>query len=206
MKKINIFNLITLGYLYLPIIIFLLAWINPVLGYPEAIVACYLIWQCSANHDSTKLNFKRIWIAFLVTLAILLSWALLSGLGGFFLQSFDWQKHNVLLNDLINKPWPVHYYFKGHDGVISYYIGEYLLPAIIGKMAGFNCSQLFLLIWVVIGLALLVLSIYKWINRQSGWAVLAIFFINYVCPLYLSVKWNFCYLGPWGVQCDGRNG
>lgn len=176
MKRINTFNLITLGYLYLPIIIFLLTWINPVLGYPEAIVVCYLIWQFSANHDNTKINFKRIWIALLVSLAILLSWALLSGLGGFFLQSFDWQKHNVLLNDLINKPWPVHYYFKGHDGVISYYIGEYLLPAIIGKIAGFNCSQLFLLIWVVTGLALLVLSIYKWINRQSGWAVLAISF------------------------------
>lgn len=176
MQKKNLFNLITLGYLYLPVIVFMLTWLNPFLGYPEAIIICYLVWRFSYNRDNTKISFRRIWFALIIAIVILFSWALLSGLGGFFLQSFDWQKHNVLINDLINKPWPVHYNFEGHDGVISYYIGEYILPAAIGKIAGFNSSQLFLLVWIVLGLILLVISIYKWINRQSSWAIIAITF------------------------------
>lgn len=67
--------------------------------------------------------------------AFLLLWCVLSGLWAFTIQSSDWGKHNVLLEDLVNYEWPVKYGFHG-GGVMDYYIAGYLFPALLGKMLG----------------------------------------------------------------------
>ena len=37
---------------------------------------------------------------------VCLIWLAISGVGGFVRQDYDWEKHNVILNSLILKPWP----------------------------------------------------------------------------------------------------
>ena len=176
MKKINIFNLSILGYLYLPIVLFLITWLNPIIGLPLVLVICYIVLRYSFQKSEMNISLKKDWLFLLVALLIIVLWALLSGLGGFFLQSYDWQKHNVLLNDFINKNWPVHYKFNGKYGVVSYYIGEYIIPGMIGKVCGFNVAQTSLLVWIILGLFLLIISLYKWVNKQNGYLFLLIVF------------------------------
>lgn len=176
MRKLNTFDLITWLYLYLPIIIFGVSWLNPLLGWPLTLVIVYMIWRGSFQPTTLPINWKKNWPYLLIALGGIICWALLSGLGGHFLQSYDWQKHNVLLNDFISKSWPVHYHFAGKHGVVSYYIAEYLIPALVGKLGGFDAAQNTLLIWIVIGLALLVLSIYKWVSKDNGYVLLLILF------------------------------
>lgn len=189
MKNENHLNLIYLLYLYLPILIFAVSWLNPIVGLPAAIISVYLIWRCSSwKKNGISSLFKRHWPFLIVTLCIVISWALLSGLGGYFQQSYDWQKHNVLLNDFINRSWPVHYQFKGKYGVVSYYIGEYIIPGLIGKLGGFNLAQISLLLWIVLGICLLILSLYHWIGEDKGWILILIvlgliFFSPFIYPL-----------------------
>lgn len=175
MKNENHLNLIYLLYLYLSILIFAVSWLNPIVGLPAAIISVYLIWRCSSwRKNGISSLFKRHWPFLIVTLCIVISWALLSGLGGYFQQSYDWQKHNVLLNDFINRSWPVHYQFKGKYGVVSYYIGEYIIPGLIGKLGGFNLAQISLLLLIVLGICLLILSLYHWIGEDKGWILILI--------------------------------
>lgn len=176
MKRANIFNFVVLLYLYLPIAMFSLTWLNPWIGILATIVMCYLIWYGSLSKDNFNITWRRVWPFLLISMAILLVWALLSGLGGFFAQSYDWQKHNLLLKGFIDQSWPVHYQYKGHLGVVSYYIGEYILPALVGKLACFNVAQIFMCFWIVCGLVLLTISIYKWVGIQNGWIFLLIVF------------------------------
>lgn len=173
-RRKNYFDLSILIYLYLPVIIFGLTWLKLPFGIILLIGSSYLFVTILNNEDSSNINWKRMLIPILIITMVLLIWCLLSGLGGYFLQSYDWQKHNVLLNDFINKTWPVHYNFNGKNGVVSYYVAEYILPGLVGKVLGFNAAQVFLLFWIFLSLFLLVFSLYKWINRENGYILLLI--------------------------------
>lgn len=188
-KHRNYLDSMSLLYLYLPIIIFTISWLKPIIGFPAAAICIYLIWKClSLEEKVLKISWKKQWPFLIVTLCIIIIWALLSGLGGYFQQSYDWQKHNVLLNDFINRSWPVHYQFSGKHGVVSYYVGEYVIPGLVGKLGGFNLAQFSLLIWIILGIYLLVLSLYQWIGKGNGWGFLLIvlaliFFAPFIYPL-----------------------
>ena len=45
--------------------------------------------------------------------AVCLIWLAISGVGGFVRQDYDWEKHNVIFNSLILKPWPTLYQIYG---------------------------------------------------------------------------------------------
>lgn len=173
-EKSNYFDLSILIYLYLPIIIFGFTWLKLPFGIILLVSTTYLLIKILNNEDSLKINLKEMLVPILIVIVILLSWCVLSGLGGYFLQSYDWQKHNVLLNDFINNKWPVHYKFQNNNGVVSYYIAEYILPGLVGKIFGFNAAQFFLLLWIFLGLLFLVLSIYKWVDRKNSYILLLI--------------------------------
>lgn len=196
MKKVNLLDFFSLIYLYLPVVIFFISWINPLIGIPAAVVCCYLVYQCSQRQAYRKIQWDKIWPFLIVALVVIILWELLSGLGGFFQQSYDWQKHNVLMGDLVNRTWPVHYHFRGENGVMSYYIGEYIIPALIGKLAGFTATEISLLIWVTLGIVLVTFSIYRWINSSSGWTFIVIImalllFAPLIYPLNgIYLTWN----------------
>ena len=176
LHKNNIFSLVTLLYLYIPIVIFFLTWLKPLIGIPCVLISCLIIVAGSSFLKEEAISWKKLWGFLTISIVVIVAWSLLSGLGGFFQQSYDWQKHNVLLNDFINKQWPVTYDFRGKHGVVSYYIAEYILPGAIGKISNFNIAQDFLLLWLVMGLVLLVLNIYEWIGKTNGWILLLIVF------------------------------
>lgn len=175
LHKINSLSFITLLYLYIPIIVFFLTWLKPLIGIPCALVSCWIAIKCPFSKEK-PINLEKIWLFLALSVCVIAAWALLSGLGGFFQQSGDWQKHNVLLNDFVNKPWPVTYNFNDKHGVVSYYVAEYILPGMIGKISNFNVAQDFLLLWIILGLVLLILAIYAWIGRDNGWILLLIVF------------------------------
>ena len=64
MKKINIFNLSILGYLYLPIVLFLITWLNPIIGLPLVLVICYIVlrysFQKSEMNMCNKLGIAKV--------------------------------------------------------------------------------------------------------------------------------------------------
>lgn len=111
-----------------------------------------------------------------ISLVLIVVWCCLSGFGGYVLQPKDWEKHNLILNDLINMSWPVCYECGDGRGVLCYYIAEYLIPAATGKVWGFDAAAMALLIWVVIGLFITVFLLYNQYGNRKAWTLLIIVF------------------------------
>lgn len=141
--------------LLIPSVIFMLTWVKPLIGIPFVIILCAGLF-CASKTDSRTIEVKATTLIALAVLILL--WAFLSGQGGFFTQKSDHEIRNVILRDLINYKWPVRYNEAG-DISLVYYIGYWLLPALVGKAvigvggsfsAGWLVARIALLIWTAV--------------------------------------------------------
>ena len=105
----------------------------------------------------------------------------ISGVGGFGHQDTDWLKHNGILKDLVERPWPVVYRLggqdvppEGRDVPLVYYVAYYLPAALIGKLAGWSLANYALFAWTLVGLVLAMLWFVVLVRRIS-FAVLLLF-------------------------------
>ena len=124
-------KLISYMYLIIPIIIFVIGYIRTVVAIPIILsIICVLkiIYnQCKEENDIV-IPKKSILPIFLVSIAI----CFLGGHGGLWYQSSDWDYRNAIFRDLINFDWPV--YYKVSNTALTYYIGQWMFPAVIGKI------------------------------------------------------------------------
>ena len=137
-------------YIYIPVIIFLMGFIRFYISLPVLVVLGYVAYRAMAtlraggmsNNDvnadpdngndsiSVDIRFFIAGVVFLLAVGYFASW------GRWVNQSFDWYKHNAVLSDLIEKPWPVYYVNGNEKSMLSYYVGQYMFPALVGKIAG----------------------------------------------------------------------
>lgn len=141
-------------YLALPVLIFMLTWIRPIIGIPAALLIAGATFLASKNSDfceKTPFSCKTI----LVAIGIAFIWCFFAGQGGFWYQSDDHIYRNAIFRDLIYHPWPV--VFEKHDVLLNYYIGYWLVPALIGKL-GLLITKSQTAAWLVAKTALLLWS------------------------------------------------
>jgi hypothetical protein len=97
------------------------------------------------------------------------------------LESYDWAKHNTVLNDLIRYDWPVRY---TSDTSLNYYLALYLPAAAVGKASSsYYAAKVALSWWIVLGLFLGYVNVLEFLsipgNRLAA-AFLGMFlFISY---------------------------
>ena len=99
----NIKILKNLSYMYiiLPVVVFMLGWCKPILSIPITIaLVCtfLLIYKQHKDENETFISKKYIMIIFILVTII----CILSGHGGLFYQSGDWDARNAIFRDLIN--------------------------------------------------------------------------------------------------------
>lgn len=164
MKKLTA---ISLMYMYLPIVLFLLLWLNPVLGIllsvltAAAMAAGYR--SITKEMDESKTAVKITKVHVLIIFAFFMGVGIFCGGGNpFFYQDHDWSKHTAILNDLTYYKWPVVY---ENDAMLTYYLGQYLVAGFVGKL----CNSLLaakwaLTVWNAIGYTL----IYFYIAEMTG--------------------------------------
>ena len=105
----NYILILSLSYLYLPLLIFLLSWIKIwmavvcVFASGLSVYGLYKDFRKSNSIIELRLSVAILFLFVLVSEGILLGW------GGWFPQAYDWIKHNGVLNDLVNYSWPVYY-------------------------------------------------------------------------------------------------
>jgi len=170
---------LTLGYLYLPLFIFLWGWFRIAYALPLSAMALLALWQAlrgggpagtvstSGADDAAHASASRR-RAVTMALLVALVWVALSGIGGFGHQRWDWIKHNAVLKALVEREWPVRF-----DGVpltggaattLVYYLAYYLPSAAIGKALGWSVANVALIAWSWLGLTLALL----WFGRLVG--------------------------------------
>ena len=97
-----------------------------------------------------------------------------SGVGGYGHQDTDWLKHNAILKDLIERPWPVRYRLGGQGVPLVYYIAYYLPAAALGKLGGWSLANQVLFAWSWIGLILAMLW-FLILNRHAASSLVWLF-------------------------------
>lgn len=153
---------ILLALFLLPVILFLITWFRYSVGIPSAFALSLFFWRLLRT-DSDQTPFpKWTFLEWALLLSGALVWVGLSGTGGIGYQNWDHVKHNAMLNDLILNEWPVRY---GSDSAtLVYYIPFYLIPALIGKAAGWTPANILLWIQYFIFVTLILI----WITQRTG--------------------------------------
>lgn len=152
---------VTLGYLALPIFLFGFGWLRLPWAMGCAVVVGCGLWLTVVDFRQEALAQEVrswwqmvTWRGIAVTVALCLGLILISGVGGYGYQTGDWAKHEILLKDLVDYPWPVFYDYYGVAIGLVYYVAYYLPPALLGKLGGIFLANQALVVWTLAGLIL----------------------------------------------------
>ena len=131
--------------LAIPFIVFAIGWLKWYWAVVAVVATATCVWigafagnknkqetkVVSMTDSEKKISVKK-WI-FILLIVIAAIWVWQSGIGGFWAQSKDYPWRNAIYRDLVLRDWPV--YYDMFDGALVYYIGFWLPPALIGKLA-----------------------------------------------------------------------
>ncbi len=128
----------------LPFIVFAIGWMKWYWAV-VAVVATLLCIYFGALQKEKRTNKKivpleessgkvtiKYWVLILIAFVALI-WVWQSGMGGFWAQSKDYPWRNAIYRDIVTREWPV--YYEKLDSALCYYIGFWLPPALLGKIA-----------------------------------------------------------------------
>ncbi|MEM7655320.1 MAG: hypothetical protein AAF399_04260 [Bacteroidota bacterium] len=156
----------SIGWLLLPNLIFLLGWLTPWLSVP-LVVGLLWIWGKKQEFRTKEPSGKdqgKWWL-----LGFALVWTWLSGIGGFAWQRADYLKHDLVWHDLLQQDWPI-VYEQGE--MLVYYLGYYLVSGGLAKLLGSGLLPWATMIWSGLGMWLAA----RWWQYHSelrwGWVVL----------------------------------
>ena len=142
-------------YMVLPIVVFFFGWLKT--GYSvlfSGFVLAGLFWILKEQFRSDE-SIRLPLVAVFLFIVVMFVWGYCSGVGGFWPQKADWHWRNAILRDLIDYSWPVVYPDTGN--ALVYYISYFLIPALAGKLLGWQAANTVLLLWTILGLSICVL-------------------------------------------------
>ena len=64
---------------------------------------------------------------------------------------WDWEKHFAVLNTLVESSWPPVVKLNEETWFLRYYLGWYIVPALLAKMFGSQLLTAFMFIWTATG-------------------------------------------------------
>lgn len=206
----------TVVFLLLPYLIFFYGWLHWWFAIPmTAICLLPLLWawkqpqETSTPAPGQEEATIEIWqIGIICGMALL--FVLISGIGGWGWQNTDWYKHNAILRDLIERPWPLMYQLDGVELPLVYYFAYYLPAALIGKAFGWAAANHTLLIESWLGLSLtflwgLVLIKHSWwkavllVAFFAGLDILGYLLIAPVVPMFTGEALSLRHFEYWSI-------
>jgi hypothetical protein len=157
----------TVVYLALPLLIFFSRWLKPWL----AVLVCILlvatlvvvikhVWKEGCDDQDRDISISPL--VLFIGLALLLVWMYYSGSGAFSFQMQDYKKHNLIVDTLSTRPWPVMDKGEGgQDVVLVYYLAYYLPAGLVGKFLGVHAADLTMFIWTLLAVFLF----FGWVSK-----------------------------------------
>lgn len=164
----------SLSWLALPTMIFLLTWCNLWVGIPLCLgVAGVLASICGKIEGRMPSVFT--WKGVLISLMIAV-WITLGGVGGFLWQNeWDHDFRNALFVDLFRNSWPV----VNGDEMLVYYIGFWLPAAGVAKLFGsLALGWVIQWVWAFIGIMCAIWIAFDCLGKVSLTYILLLFFVG----------------------------
>lgn len=173
----KVFFLASLLFLVIPVIIFCLGYLRPLIGFTIAVCFAGMTFiaflDCMKDPDGKLLDKRdsviEIPVRYLVMFAVCaVLVSLITGVGEYVFTLQDHPYRRAILRDLVNYDWPVIYNYNTQTnpevikifGIVSgerafsYYFVYWLPAAVIGKLFGFEAANAALFIWNSIGVFL----------------------------------------------------
>ncbi len=197
----KVLKIISLLYMYIPVFIFVIGYTR---WYYAALTVIFsIIGLCGYIRERGSVGIRKkgeypeydidaymsgdddIYIHPLMLLASVIFISLICivvGIGGAFPQAGDWFKHNAVLRDLTKSSWPV-YYDRYDECMLTYYLGQYLVPAVIGRITGsFGVSNISMSIWCIGGLILVYVCLVRFVgaDKLKG-QIVTLFVLMFFC-------------------------
>ncbi len=172
--SISITGLRIAAYIYLaiPVVIFWLGWLR----LPVAIAAVFVlgigVWSLVRGLMKDRNDvYTMSLMAVCISVIVIILWVMFSGFGGLVWQRPDWHARNAIMHDLLDNRWPV--ILDGDRGYV-YYIGFWMVPALIGKAVGaamggecaWNAANATLYAWAVIGILIALFLLYGYAGKS----------------------------------------
>lgn len=157
-------------WLGLPLVIFLIGWLRPILGYPLAIGVIWASFRTISTLESSHEAIVYIDRKFWIMTAFVLMFTIFSGIGGFAYQRFwDHAFRNAVFNDLVNYPWPVvETNDEGVSELLCYYHAFWLPAAVIAKIAGsVLVGNIMQLIYAFVGYMTVAIFVFNIIGQRN---------------------------------------
>ena len=182
-----------LVFCYIPVLLFMGGWCRWEIAVPSCLLLAYMLYEVYRKTirpmASQSLTLRpKAWITIL---AVTLLLSVIFGCGGVFAYFFDYEKHSAIVQDLSQRAWPVVYEDAATPSMLTYYVGSYLFPGLVGKICGSRIvAELMLGVVGWIGLVLLLLNVLFLVDAQTTkkqiWAmVIFLFFTGMILPLQL---------------------
>lgn len=198
-KKIKISSIVLWGiYLYqaLPILIFFLGWCRWYIGIPAAAIVIFGVFLCMKEHRVWKYEISPLTgaqkLKIIAIVVIVVIWAGLSGVGGYFWQNTDHTVRNTMFELLVNERWPVveNVDIGGQmqSRGIMYYIGYWLPSALAGKLLGIQAGYAVQYLWAVIGILLFYSLICIWRKKIVIWPLFVFIFFSGLDAVGMAVS------------------
>ena len=166
----RVFFLICIMFLMLPVLIFCLGYLRPLIGITLAVafagMTAISVMECMKAPDGTELEKSTgdilIPVKYLIVFAVAaVAVSLITGVGEYVYTLQDHPYRRAILNDLVNYKWPVIYNYDTQtnpevikifglvsgERAFSYYFVYWLPAAVIGKLLGIGAANIALLIW-----------------------------------------------------------
>ncbi len=160
-KTLYLYELI---YITLPVIIFLFGWTRWYIAIICCLSGIFCYKRMFLDHSLKKQNNNINVIPIILVIGCILLFFIgyLCSWGRWVFQETDYEKHNAILADLTNRSWPVYYHNGNESSMLTYYIGQYILPSGIGKIFhSFRITEVATFVWSVIGIILVWLHLLK---------------------------------------------
>lgn len=180
-------------FLALPVIIFCLGYLRPLIGITLALafagMCAISVMECLKSPDGSQLsrqdtviNMPVKFIVILAVAAVVVS--LVTGVGEYVFTLQDHPYRRAILKDLVDYNWPVIYDYSTQtnpevinifrmasgERAFSYYFVYWLPAALIGKLFGFTAANVALVIWNSIGIFLGFVAMCA-INKRNSYAM-----------------------------------
>lgn len=208
----KIILLCSLLYIYIPIVIFLFGFTKiycAILTTGCVVFALYRLYKSYSYEDDNDVERKNIDVSvpiLILCVGIIVAYGYYMGYGGFAPQKVDWAKHNAVLSDLITHQWPVYYINDYELSMLTYYLAQYLVPAIAGKLfQSFAMAEATEYVWNVIGIFLVFVNLAFVLKADSKKKLLGTLGVMLLFSgvLLLAQGVAYCFYGE-QVSCLGN--
>ena len=172
----KVFARLAYAYIALPILIFFIGWCNPVVAVLGSIIILISFYFTCKNAPEMWIpTNKKQWFLLILLGVIALIWVYSSGIGALVYQNEDHNCRNPIFELLVKNSWPVISSYKENifantstPIVMTYYIGFWMVPALVGKMfnsilAGYYAQ----IVWATIGVFLVFYYVLSFLKNKN---------------------------------------